>query len=237
MNRISKRASALILFVLVLAVGLVMFLYEYVTQADRWVISAGSPHVYNSNNIGCGTIVDRDGVMLLDLTASRKYSDDPAVRRSVLHWLGDRNGNISAPAVTNYAKEMVGYSFVDGLYSYEGADGQAVLTLSSKIQSVALNAMGDRKGTIAVYNYQTGEILCALSSPNYDPDDVPDIAGDTTGAYTGVYLNRFTQSAYVPGSIFKVVTTAAALDCVPDILDRTFTCTGLYEYGKDDVTC
>ena len=32
---------------------------------------------------------------------------------------------------------------------------------------------------------------------------MPDIDGDETGAYDGVYLNRFVQSAYVPGSIFK----------------------------------
>ena len=63
------------------------------------------------------------------------------------------------------------------------------------------------------------------------------IASDTSGQYDGVYLNRFLQSTYVPGSIFKVVTTAAALDCVPDILDKTFTCYGAYEYGTEKVTC
>ena len=102
---------------------------------------------------------------------------------------------------------------------------------------MALEALGSHKGTIAVYNYKTGEILCAVTTPTYDPDDVPDIAGDTTGAYEGVYLNRFVQSAYVPGSIFKVVTTAAALDCIDDILEQSFTCTGHYEYGTYDVTC
>ena len=45
------------------------------------------------------------------------------------------------------------------------------------------------------------------------------------------------QSTYIPGSIFKVVTTAAALDSVDGILDKTFKCTGLYEYGIDKVTC
>ena len=41
----------------------------------------------------------------------------------------------------------------------------------------------------------------------------------------------------MPGSIFKVVTTAAALECVPDIESRTFTCDGAYEYGTEAVTC
>lgn len=237
MNRVSRRASAVLLLVLVLVGGLGFFLYEYFAKADQWIVSAGSPHIYNSSNIGCGQIVDRTGTMLLDLTAARVYSESETVRKSTLHWLGDRNGQISAPAVSHYAKEMTGYDVVDGLYSYSGIDGLAELTISADVQSAALKALGDRKGTIGIYNYKTGEILCAVTSPTYDPDNVPDIEDDTTGAYDGIYLNRFVQSAYVPGSIFKIVTTAAALDCVEDIESMTFTCTGIYEYGVDKVTC
>ena len=237
MNRVSRRASALLLLVLLLGGGLCYFLYEYVTLAETWIVSPGSPHVFNSTNIGTGQVVDRSGVMLLDITESRTYADSLSIRKSTLHWLGDRQGRISATAIAHYGKEMTGYDIVDGLYSYSGQRGVAELTLSAEIQSVALKAMGDRKGTIAVYNYKTGEILCAVTTPTYDPDDVPDIEGDETGAYEGIYLNRFLQSAYIPGSIFKIVTTAAALDCVPDILDRTFTCTGVYEYGIDKVSC
>lgn len=237
MNRITRRASALLLLVLMLVGGLGFFVFEYFTKADQWVVSAGSPHIYNSSNIGCGQVYDRSGELLLDITESRTYASDETVRLATLHWLGDRKGSISAPAIAYYAKEMTGYNMFEGLYSYSGDAGAAVLTLSSKVQSVALKAMNGRKGTIGVYNYKTGEILCAITTPTYDPDNVPDIEGDTSGAYEGIYLNRFVQSAYVPGSIFKVVTTAAALDCVDDILDHTFTCTGIYEYGIDKVTC
>ena len=237
MNRITRRASAVLLLVFVLVGGLSFFIYEYFTKADQWVVSTGSPHIYNSSNIGCGRVYDRSGTLLLDITESRTYASDETVRLSTLHWLGDRKGSISAPAIAHYAKEMTGYDLVGGLYSYSGEAGAAVLTLSARVQSAALEAMEGRKGTVAVYNYKTGEILCAVTTPTYDPDNVPDIEGDTTGAYEGIYLNRFVQSVYIPGSIFKVVTTAAALDCVDDILDRTFTCTGVYEYGIDKVTC
>lgn len=237
MNRVSRRAGAVYLLIVVLLGGLGFFLYEYFTLADTWVISTGSPHVYNSANIGTGKVFDRSGTMLLDITESRTYAADLSVRKATIHWLGDRKGQISAPAIAHYAKEMTGYDMVDGLYSYAGNGGQAVLTLSAEVQKTALEAMGDRKGTIAVYNYKTGEILCAVTTPNYDPDNVPDVENDTTGAYEGIYLNRFTQSAYIPGSIFKVVTTAAALECVPDILEMRFECNGTHEYGIDKVTC
>lgn len=237
MNRVSKRASALVLIVLLLAGGLGFFVFEYFTKAETWVVSAGSPHVFNSSNIGCGQVVDRSGNLLLDITQTRTYADQLSVRKSTIHWLGDRQGRISAPAIAHYGREMTGYDVFDGLYSYTGAAGQAELTLSAAVQSAALEAMGDRKGTIGIYNYKTGEILCAVTTPNYDPDNVPDIEGDTTGAYEGIYLNRFTQSTYIPGSIFKIVTTGAALEYVEDILSRSFTCTGTLEYGVDKVSC
>ena len=225
------------LFLLLLLGGLLLFVWEYVTQAERWVSFSGSPHLYNSSNIGCGTITDRSGNLLLDISQGRTYSDDANTRKSTLHWLGDKKGFISASTVSTYAASMVGYDRINGVYNASDEGGNARLTLSAKVQNAALEAMGNRKGTVGVYNYKTGEILCALTTPTYDPENVPDIANDTPGAYDGVYLNRFLQSAYVPGSIFKIVTLSAALDCVPGIEDMTFPCRGKIEYGTEAVTC
>ena len=225
------------LFLLLLLGGLLFFVWEYVTQAESWVSFSGSPHLYNSSNIGCGTITDRSGNLLLDISQGRTYSDDANTRKSTLHWLGDKKGFINASTVSTYAASMVGYDRINGVYNASDEGGNARLTLSAKVQNAALEAMGNRKGTVGVYNYKTGEILCALTTPTYDPENVPDIANDTTGAYDGVYLNRFLQSAYVPGSIFKIVTLSAALDCVPGIEDMTFPCRGKIEYGTEAVTC
>lgn len=237
MNRIMGRTKILLVLILVLALGISIFVGEYFIKAEDWVMFAGSPHVYNAGNLGCGVVTDRDGVLLMDLTGGRVYAQNVLLRKSVLHWLGDRQGNISAPALPHYAEAITGFDAVNGLYAYGGTGGQTSLTLSAKIQMAALEAMGDRKGTVAVYNYKTGQLLCAVTTPTYDPDNVPDIAGDNSGAYTGAYLNRFTQSTYTPGSIFKIVTAAAALEHIPDIQQQTFTCKGIVEYGIDKVTC
>ena len=237
MNRVTKRTWLMGLFIAVLLGGMFFFLWEYATKADEWVSFSGSPHVYNNTNIGCGIITDRSGKMLLDLTQERVYAEDAATRKSTLHWLGDRNGFINASAVSGYAGAMAGFDRINGIYDSSGEGGSARLTISAQVQNTALEAMGNRKGTVGVYNYKTGEILCAVSTPTYDPDNVPDIAGDTTGAYDGVYVNRFIQSAYVPGSIFKIVTVAAALECVPGIEEETFHCYGKVEYGTEAVTC
>lgn len=223
-------------FILLLLGGMVFFLFEYAADAGRWVAFPGSPHIYNNTNLGCGTITDRAGQTLLDLTEKRTYSDDPALREATLHWLGDRDGFISAGAVSHYAGQMAGFDPVNGVYNASGQAGSARLTMSAQVQKAALEAMQGRKGTVAVYNYKTGEILCAVTTPSYDPDNVPDIAGGGE-KYEGVYMNRFIQSSYIPGSIFKVVTTAAALDCVPGIEEMSFTCRGKIEYGTEAVTC
>ena len=237
MNRIARRASVLVVLLLLLAAGTVFFMGEYLSSSNDWILFSGSPHVYNGNQVGVGMITDTTGGMLADLRDGRTYCDNEQVRKSVLHWVGDRKGNVSVPFVSHYATELMGFDAFNGIYSYGDTYGTIELTLSGKVQSAVLEAMGDKAGTVAVYNYKTGQLLCAVSTPTFDPDNVPDIEADTTGAYTGVYMNRFTQSKYIPGSIFKIVTLAAALEAVPGIQDQTFTCTGTYIIQNGDITC
>lgn len=237
MNRIMRRAKVLMALILLLFLGTAFFVFEYLTSSSKWVHSEGSPHLYDAGNIGCGMITDRDKILLLDLTDTRTYAQNALLRQSTMHWFGDRQGNISAPALSHYAKEIAGFDPITGVYAYGGTGGQVRTTLSAQLQVAALEAMGDYKGTLAIYNYKTGEILCAVTTPTFDPDNVPDIAADTEGIYQGVYVNRFTQSVYTPGSIYKIVTAAAALETIPDIMQQEFVCYGSVEYGIDKVTC
>ncbi len=237
MNRVIGRAGILLIPVLILVAGTLFFVGEYLFCSEDWVLTEGSPHVYSDYSSVCGTVTDRSGVLLMDTADGRVYSTNTALRSSVIHWLGDRQGNIYAPTISYYARQLTGYDLVNGLYAYGNANGVVKLTLSAQVQIAALEAMGDRKGTIAVYNYETGEILCAVTTPTYDPDNVPDIAGDTDGTWDGAYVNRFLKSTYIPGSIFKIVTAAAALETIDDIMTQTFTCKGETEYGIDKVTC
>ncbi len=238
MNRIAGRTGITVVIVLALMVGMLFFLWEFTSKADTWVVFSGSPHVYNGGNIGCGSVTDRDGTPLLNMTDSgRIYSADTALRLSTVHWVGDRYGSIHAPALANYSVQMAGFDLLNGVYAYGIAGGTAELTLSGKVQMAALEALEGRKGTVGVFNYKTGELICAVTSPTFDPDNVPDLSQNTDGSLDGIYLNRFLQSAYIPGSIFKIVTLAAALEEMPEISEETFVCTGSYQFGKDEVVC
>ena len=238
MNRIAGRAWIVLVLVFALVAGTCFFVGEYAANAKDWAFFSGSPHVYSGSRVESGIFKDRSGRTLLNLTDSgRDYSEDPLIRQATLHWVGDRQGNVNAPLLSVYSEEMTGYDLLNGVYHYGDITPEMELTISAELQTAALEAMGDHKGTVAVYNYKTGEILCAVSTPTFDPDNVPDIAGDETDAYDGVYLNRFLQSTYIPGSIFKLVTAAAALETIPDILEQTFTCEGTMEVGGGTVSC
>ncbi len=231
MNRIASRASALFLLAFLLVGGFAFFLGEYFANAGSWAMTPGSPHIFAGGNVGCGVVVDRKGNLLLNMNGERTYSESLPLRQSTVHWLGDRYGSILAPALPRYADALSGYDPVHGVYNYGENGGVAELTLSATMQIAALQAMGDYKGTVAVYNYKTGEILCAVTTPTYDPDNVPESKPE------GLYMNRFIQSKYIPGSIFKVVTLAAALEDNPAVAQQTFTCTGSYAIGAEEITC
>ena len=56
-------------------------------------------------------------------------------------------------------------------------------------------------------------------------------------AYDGVYLNRFLSGTFPPGSVYKTVVLSAAIERMPDLFDRTWTCTGSTQVGDGAITC
>ena len=237
MKKVSGRAIFPLILAIVLLAGTVLLCVRYFVKAGEWVTFSGSPHVYTGVNLDGGIVTDRDGTLLLDSTDGRTYSDDAATRTATMHLLGDRYGYIQAPLLGSFADDMIGFDKINGLYGAEGTEANAALTLSAAAQTAAYQALGNYHGTVGVYNYKTGEILCAVTSPSYDPDNMPDVDADTSGAYDGVYVNRFFQAAYTPGSIFKIVTLAAAIETVPDWESLTFTCEGKTIIGGQEIIC
>ena len=237
MNRVASRALIVLVLVLGLLGGTVFFVVDFAMHGDEWVMKPGSPHVYENNRVDRGVVTDANGTLILSLVNDRVYSSDARIRRSTMHWVGDRAGYVSSAILSHYAADLVGYDVVGGTYQYADADGHMTMTLDARLQAAALEAMGEYSGTVAIYNYQTGQILCAVTTPTFDPDNAPQITEENESRYEGVYVNRFLMSAYTPGSIFKIVTLAAALECLPDAQQLSFTCTGVSDYGVDKVTC
>ena len=117
-----------------------------------------------------------------------------------------------------------------GVYNIKrfGKGNDMKLTIDSEICNAAYKALDGRKGTIGIVNYKTGDIICAVSSPSYDVNNVPDDL-ETSEDYEGVYINRLLSAHYVPGSTFKIVTAICAIENIPDIYERTWECHGAYQ--------
>ena len=80
-----------------------------------------------------------------------------------------------------------------------------------------------------VYNYETGEVLVKVSTPTFDPNAVPEDI-ETNDAYKGAYLDNTLSGSFTPGSIFKIVTAAAAMEKYPDTWSSlTYDCQGSVE--------
>ena len=92
----------------------------------------------------------------------------------------------------------------------EGSD--VVTTLDPAGQRAAYGALGGRKGAVVAIEPATGKVRVMASVPAYDPNAIPRGFGRINRDPGKPMLNRTTQELYPPGSTFKVVTAAAALD-------------------------
>ncbi|MBY4797607.1 FtsW/RodA/SpoVE family cell cycle protein [Collinsella sp. AGMB00827] len=193
-----------------------------------------------------GSIITSDGVTL----AESNQQEDGTYKRS------HPNGNLAAHAVGYYSTQygatgleasqtqtLTGskdYSnWQNALNSLAGSTqpGNSVkLTIDSRIQRAAEDTLAGYKGAIVVLDPKTGAVLAWASAPTYDNDDVGSaLTAAQDSSNSGMY-DRATQALYTPGSTFKVVTLAAALEAGIAGLDDTFAAPASVEIGGADIT-
>jgi peptidoglycan glycosyltransferase len=85
-------------------------------------------------------------------------------------------------------------------------------TLDPAGQRTAIAALAGRAGSVVALEPQTGRVRVMAATPDFDPNSVPGSFAELNRAPGSPLFNRSTQSGYPPGSTFKVVTAAAALD-------------------------
>ncbi|MDH7500196.1 MAG: penicillin-binding protein 2 [candidate division NC10 bacterium] len=117
-----------------------------------------------------------------------------------------------------------------------------VLTLDAHIQELAEEALEGKKGVGVVMNPLNGEILALVSKPSYDPNLF--ISGLSPQQWDSLVKdpyhplqNRALQSAYPPGSLFKLITAIAALNKGVISPETRFRCEGKFTLGAFDYAC
>lgn len=240
MNNTTKRAYVLYIFIIAFLVGLGVMMYSFFIHGGEWTSKLVNQHIYSNGQIAnAGTVYDRNGTALVySEDGYRIYNSDKTIRKATLHAVGDNSSFIATGVQYVYSSTLTGYDFVNGVYNLKkfNRGNDINLTLDAEVCKAAYNALDGRKGTVDVYNYKTGETICMVSTPSYDPENKPSDM-DGKDEYEGVYLNRFISGQYTPGSIFKVVTAICALQNIPNIQSRTFECDGYYHTNTGDVEC
>ncbi len=133
-------------------------------------------------------------------------------------------------------------SILSGLESHEREGNDVVTNLDVDGQRTAISALQGRKGAVVAIEPSTGKVRVMVSTPDYDPNRIPEDFSRLNRDPNKPVLNRTTQEAYPPGSTFKVVTATAAIDTgkvTPDtIIDgsspRTISGAPLSNFGGED---
>lgn len=117
---------------------------------------------------------------------------------------------------------------VDLLTGRQSSGANIQTTLNADAQAAAVKALGDKRGAVVAMDYTTGEILALVSTPTYDPNRLATVDLSEAQTAWNELLNaddeplkgRATREVYPPGSTFKLVTAAAALEdgMVPDTM-------------------
>jgi peptidoglycan glycosyltransferase len=134
----------------------------------------------------------------------------------------DLSGQSGVLGLTNYWDQIVGNA-------HRGADLK--LTINMAVQRVAAEALGDRKGAVVALDPRTGAVLAMVSYPRYDPNKVDSLWKDINSDLDKPLLNRATQGLYPPGSVFKTIVAAAALQTGAVTAQTQFDDTGTFTAG------
>lgn len=243
---LSHRLTALVTFFTVLFALLIANLtfIQVIKAGDYQSMPSNNHTIARSAKVQRGAIITSDGVTLAE---SLKQSDGTYVRsypagNLAVHTVGYLSTQYGATgiestmnnALTGHADHSSWQGAMNSLAGIEQPGDSVVLTINSKIQQVADEALAGRVGAVVVLDPSTGAVLAKSSAPTYSYDN---LAAAITGASgNGALVDRTTQALYAPGSTFKAVTLSAALNSGAFTLDSTFDAPASMDIGGAAVT-
>lgn len=234
MKNLEKRGIICLLLAACLFAGICVYVYRFLTQGGDWATYPYNTHIYNNGRMASGNIYDASGKRLIGTKNGKiKWNKSETVRRATAHAVGDLQGNVVTGAETAFRDKLLGFNILTGTYSLNGEGKKITLSIDSEISETAYNAMAGRNGTVGVYNYETGEIVCMVSTPSFDPKNMP----KGKDVPSGTFVNKFLSGTMTPGSIFKLVTSAAAIENYNGLDDWSYRCAGTRIINGGKIIC
>jgi peptidoglycan glycosyltransferase len=109
------------------------------------------------------------------------------------------------------------------------------LTINSGLQERAYELLSGRRGAVVALNPKSGEVIALVSSPSFDPNRLMEEWDVLLQDESSPFLNRATTGLYPPGSTYKIITAAAALEKEIGI-SKIINCAGKMEIAGNIVT-
>ncbi|MBQ3094297.1 MAG: penicillin-binding protein 2 [Clostridia bacterium] len=149
----------------------------------------------------------------------------------------DRLSSFTGTASVSYAVDALGHVQTQAAVRVENtlthAAGGIALTLDRQVQELVERKASAymERGAVLVSAVDSGDVLASVSLPLYDPNDVNAVLDDASAPL----VDRTTVN-YNVGSVFKIVTAAAALEHGVSA-DTVYTCTGSCDFGDVTIRC
>lgn len=237
MNRAIRRVGYAITFLVLVLVG--QLTYLQVVDANRLANDPNNIRKFLRDfNRPRGEILTTDGQIV-----AQSIKTDGELKYQRMYPQGDLFAQISGyqsfvfgntGVEASYDKVLTGRDAQFRLDNFgsilDDNTGNVVLAQSLAAQQSARDALGGQKGSVVALDIQTGEVLAMYSNPSFDPNP---LAGHNTSAVNVAFfllnsdatkpaLARSYRERFPPGSTFKVVTTAGAIDLGIATPDRQF---------------
>ena len=228
-------------FTLLFVALLVQLAYVQVWAAPKLKVNpANTRAIEEEMKVERGAILSADGVELAVNRKDGQYFLREYPQGSLTSpWLGYNSLRYGRAGVERvYNEELSGQAGILGITGYwdqivgnahRGADLR--LTISMGVQRVAAEALGERKGAVVALDPRTGAVLAMVSYPRYDPNEVDSLWKDINADPDKPLLNRVIQGLYPPGSVFKTIVAAAALQTETVTAQSRFDDTGTVTAG------
>lgn len=218
------------------------FCYYVGYESENFI---NNPYNRRLNNLSSyvvrGDIISNDGVLLATTSKDKKSRIYPE-SRLYAHAIGfATHGTSGLEKDYNFAL-LRSHSFILERLKNEVVNNRNMgdtvrCTIDSKVQRAAYDGLGVYDGAVIAMDPKTGEIICMISKPDFEPNDIDEkwesISGDNESA---VLLNRATQGLYPPGSTFKIITAMEYLR-EGGSMDDTYVCTGSIKNNDMEIHC
>ena len=188
--------------------------------------------LYYTNSAARGAILASDGTILAKSDASqdeykyqRSYADGalyaPVTGYFSVTQKADRGIEASEDTLLTGKSDAMFWQRLKGLFTGEENRGASIETsIDTKLQKAAYDALGDDDGAVVALEPSTGRILAMVSKPSYDPNLLATHDGGEANKHyaelsqgqASPMINRATSQLYPPGSTFKTVVAAAAIN-------------------------